>query len=81
MVDVQVGCGCRVADTSHACTGRAFPILAEHVFDFVFFGVRQFESAACEEFDAVVGHGIVGCGDHGTHFHVQHGGQVCDARG
>ena len=82
MVDVQVGCGCRVvADTSHACTGRAFPILTEHVFDFVFFGVRQFESAACEEFDAVVGHGIVGCGDHGTHFHVQHGGQVCDARG
>ena len=69
MVDVQVGCGCReVADTSHACTGRAFPILREHVSISVFFGVRQFESAACEEFDAVVGHGIVGCGDHGTPF-------------
>mgnify|MGYP007007064719 CR=1 FL=1 len=31
MVDIQVGCGCRiVADAAHAGTGRTFPILAEH---------------------------------------------------
>ena len=81
MVDVQVGCGGGVmADTTHAGAGRTIPILAEHRFDLVFLGVGQLEAAAGEELDAVVGHRIVGCGDHRAHFHVEHGRQVCDAR-
>ncbi len=81
MVDVQVrGCGGVVADAAHAGAGRALPVLAEHGLDVVFLGVGQLEAAAGEELDAVVGHRIVGCGDHGPHLDIQHGGQVGDAR-
>ena len=82
MIDVQVGgSGLVVAHAAHAGTGRAVPVLAEHGLDVVFLLVGQLEAAACEELDAVVGHRVVGGGDHGTHLNVEHAGQERDARG
>ena len=81
MVDVQVGGGgLVVAHAAHAGTGRAVPVLAEHGLDVVFLLVGQLEAAACEELDAVVGHRVVGGGNHGTHFDVEHASQVGHAR-
>ena len=82
MVNVQVRGGHRVvADTPHAGSGRAVPILAEHGLDLVFLAVGQFETAAGEEFDAVVRHRVVRRGNHRAHLDVQHGGEERDARG
>ena len=81
MIDVQVGgSGLVVAHAAHAGTGRAVPVLAEHGLDVVFLLVGQLEAAACEELDAVVGHRVVGGGNHGTHFDVEHASQVGHAR-
>ena len=82
MVDVQVGGGgLVVAHAADAGAGRAVPVLAEDGLDVVLFGVGQLEAAAREELDAVVGHRVVRGGDHRTHFDVEHGSQVGDARG
>ena len=69
-----------MADTPHTGSGRAFPILAEHGLDLVFLAVGQLETATGEEFNAIVGHGIMGGGDHRSHLDVEHGGQEGHAR-
>ena len=81
MVDVQVRGGHRLMrDAADARAGRTVPVLTEHGLDVVLLAVGQLETAAREELDAVVGHGVVRRGDHRAHLDVEHGGQERDAR-
>ena len=69
-----------MGDAAHALAYRTLPVLPQDRFDVVLLGILELEAAPGEELDAVVGHGVVGGGDDRTHLHVEHAGQVGDAR-
>ena len=53
-----------VNDAPHFVPDRTLPFLPHSVLDGVLQGVVELHTAAGEELDPVVGHVIVGCGDH-----------------
>ena len=65
---------------AHLGAGRPVPLLVEVLLDLALERVVELDPAAGEELDAVVGHRVVGRGDHHAHVGAEGVGEVGDAR-
>ena len=68
-------------DPADVGTGRALPLLVEALLDLLLERVVELHAAASQELDAVVGHRVVGGGDHHAEVGAERVGEEGDARG